>query len=414
MTITWITIIYAVLYAVRQSFEIRLELRNARFMHTHRASIPASLSQEMTLETYQNAIDYNLAGFRYRLVYRLINVPIHWFFIAVGFNWLDHWTRQWDLNTYLTGLMFVGMYGLIAALLEIPFEIYQDFVLEERFGFNRKTVAVFLGDMVKGMLVAVVLGGGFLLAILWVMKTTGSAWWLIASGVVIAFQVLMLWLLPTVILPMFNRLTPLEGELRERIEALARKAGFPTRDVLTMDGSRRSGHANAFFSGLGKIKRIVFYDTLIEKLDTESLLSVLAHEIGHFKLGHVRKKLLIMLAGVFLFFGFLALVKEYPLFYHSLGFANPSDYAALVIISIILQELTFPFRYVFNRLSRRHEYAADAFAVRLTGNLDGLLRALETLHETNLSAPVTHPSYADYHYSHPDLPERSDAIRKLV
>lgn len=414
MTVTWITLLYAVLYILRQAFEIRLETANAAFLKDHSDTIPEHLRDTATVETYRNAVAYNLAGFRYRLVYRLTNMPIHWFFILFGFQWLDLWVRSWDLHPYLTGLMFFGVYGLINALLEMPFDLYHDFILEERFGFNRKTIGTFLADLLKSTGLAVVLGGGLLLVILWVMNSTGPFWWLIATGALIAFQVLMLWLIPTVILPLFNTLTPLEGDLRDTIESMAKQADFPTREVLTMDGSKRSGHANAFFTGLGKIKRIVFFDTLLEKLNKKGVLAVLAHEMGHFKLGHVRKRMVLTVSGIFLFFGFLAVLKDHAIVYRSLGFSIPSDYAALVIFSVIIQEITFPFRYLFNRISRNHEYAADAFAVRLTGDSTGLTDALKTLHESNLSAPVTHPAYAAYHYSHPDLAERIAAIRKLV
>jgi len=412
VTVTYITIAYILLYLIRQSFEIRLECLNADYLKKH-DSIPKHLEGKMSEENFHTAINYNLDSFKYSLVYRLVNIPIHWFFLITGFFWLDTWVRSFGYNSYLTGLFFLGTYSLINGLLDLPFNLYHDFVLEERYDFNKKTLKLFISDMIKSTLLGIILGGAVVLGILWVMGATGTFWWIYATIFMIFIQLLIMWIAPTIILPMFNKLTPLEGEIRSEINTLAQKADFPTTDVLTMDGSRRSSHSNAFFTGFGKAKRIIFFDTLIAQMSIKQIISVLAHEMGHYKLGHIRKKLGMAILGMIIFFGLLAMLKENSVFYASLGFQESSNYAALMIFSIIFTELVFPFTFLFNRLSRKHEYQADAFAIGQTNDPDSMVTALETLHETNLSAPVTHPAYAAYHYSHPALPERIEAIRKI-
>ncbi|MBN1878820.1 M48 family metallopeptidase [bacterium] len=413
MTFTYITLAYLLLYLIRQSLELALEFINARYMKKRINTIPDHLSDMTDPDTYRKAIHYNLAAVRFHIPYRLTRIACHWAFLIAGFQTLDSWLRHFEFDQILTGLLFFALYTLIISIIDLPFSIYHDFVLEEQFGFNRKTWRVFLTDLFKNTLVGLLLGGPLLLSMLWLMETAGSYWWLFGIGIVIAFQILILWLAPSMILPLFNKMTPLEGDIRKQIENLARKAAFPARDILTMDGSRRSGHANAFFTGIGRLKKIVFYDTLLQKINPTQILAVLAHEMAHYILGHIRKKIWLMMAGIILFFALLALLRQHSLFYVSLGFQTPSTYAAIVIFSTLFTELVFPFQLLLTRLSRKYEYQSDAFAVSLTRDPDSLIEALHILHTTNLSAPVTHPAYAAYHYSHPDLPERIQAIRRI-
>lgn len=413
MTFTWITLIYLLAYLVRQTFEIRLDLLNTGFLRTHREKPPEYLADKMGMEQYRKAIRYNLESHRYLLAYRLFNIPIHWVFILAGYSAIDQWVRSFQFNGYISGLVFFGLYSLIGNILDLPFNVYHDFVLEEKYGFNRKTWKIFVVDMLKSTALSVLLGGLLLLSILWAMHATGTFWWIWATSIMILAQIIMMWLMPTVILPLFNKMTPLEGSLRSQIESLAAQAQFPARDILTMDGSKRSSHANAFFTGFGKAKRIVFFDTLIDQLKESEILSVLAHEMGHYTLGHIRRMMTRVIIGILVFFGLLAVIKNVDLVYPSLGFQHPSDYAILVIFSLIFQEVMVPFRYMFNQLSRKHEYEADAFSVNLTNDPESMIKSLEILHETNLAAPVTHPAYAAYHYSHPPHHVRLKAIRNL-
>lgn len=412
MTFTTITGIYLALYLIRQVIEIRLEMVNADYVRAAKNRIPDHLAGKIEPDAYTKAIDYHLAGYRFHFFSRTAHTAFHWFFILAGFQILDTWLRRFGFHPYMTGLLFFGLYSFTGLILDLPFSLYRDFVLEERFGFNRKTAIVFITDLLKNTLLASILGAIVIFALLWLMQTAGSLWWIYGSLFVFAFQLLMVWIAPAVIFPLFNRMTPLEGERGDAVRKLADAANFPAKEVLTMDSSRRSGHADAFFTGIGKMKKIVFFDTLLEKTNTAQTLGILAHEIGHYRLGHVRKRLLLMAGGVIVFFGFIALMKDYPLFYRSLGFQSGSNYAALMIFSVIFHELVFPFQFLLTRLSRRQEYAADSFAVNLTRNPAALIEALEILHTVNLSAPVVHPAYSAYHYTHPDLPERVAAIRR--
>ena len=413
MTFTTITLFYLILYVLRQTIEVTLEIINARYIQAAKDRLPDHLVGKIDMPTYNKSIDYHLSGYRFGIVTRIVHALIHWFFILIGFQLLDSRLRAFGMNPYWTGLAFFGLYFIIGLILNLPFSLYHDFVLEERFGFNKKTLSVFIADILKNIAISIILGGLVIFALLWLMESAGTLWWVYCAGLVIVFQILMIWIAPTVIFPLFNKLSPLEGEKGHAAKELAATANFPVKEVLVMDASRRSGHADAFFMGFGKIKKIVLFDTLLDKTTTDQALAVLAHEIGHYKLKHIRKNLLLAGIGIFTFFGFLALMRGWPVFYHSLGFSMMSDYAVLIIFSIIFTELLFPFQMLFTRLSRRFEYAADAFAVQLTQKPEALVEALEILHTVNLSAPVVHPAYSAYHYSHPDLPERIKAIRQL-
>lgn len=411
MTFTTLTLIYLLIYLTRQVIELYLEYLNADYVKKAQHKIPEHLQNVMDQESYSKAVAYQLTGQKFDLVTRAYGVLIHWFFLIIGFQLLDHWLRSYEFHPFITGLLFFGVYSVLTTVLNLPFSVYHDFVLEERFGFNRKTWRIFVTDLIKSTFLGALLGGPAILALLWLMKHAGSFWWIYSAAFVIVFQLLIMVIAPRYIMPLFNKLTPLTGELRTDIETLAEEAEFPAREILTMDGSRRSEHSNAFFIGFGKAKRIVFFDTLLQKLNTRQTLTALAHEIGHYKLGHVKKMLFISTFVMILFFAFLAALKDIPVLYPSFGFQNQSDYAALIIFAFLFQEMMFPFQRFLTRLSRKHEYAADAFAVKLTNDPDSLIQTLEILHKANLSSPVTHPSYASWYHSHPDLPERVSAIR---
>jgi STE24 endopeptidase len=412
VTFTELTLVYLVIFSIRQLVEFRLEYLNADYIQKAKHCIPDHLKNLMDRDAYSKAVDYQLAGYKYDLIARSYGILIHWFFLIAGFQLLDSWLRGYDFHPFLTGLLFFGVYSLLSSFLNLPFAIYHDFVLEERFGFNKKTGRVFVADLLKSLVLSSVLGGLAIFALLWLMKSAGSLWWIYSVVFVLVFQLFIIVIAPQFILPLFNKLSPIKGELRQRIDNLAEAAGFPAKDILTMDGSRRSEHSNAFFFGLGKSKKIVFFDTLLEKISTRQALATLAHEIGHYKLGHIKKMFAISTAGLIVFFAVLAFLKDVSHLYPSFGFQIKSDYAALVIFTILFQEMMFPLQRFITRMSRKHEYAADAFAVELTKDPDALIEALEILHTANLSSPVTHPSYASWYHSHPDLPERITAIRQ--
>lgn len=313
------------------------------------------------------------------------------------------------------GILFCLGVGGLFALLSLPLGIYATFVLEARFGFNKTDPRTFVTDRLKGIALAVVLGAPFLYGVLWLMKATGTWWWVYVFVFIFAFQALMLVLYPTLIAPLFNRFEPVaDGALRDAIAELAGRVGLRTSGIFTMDGSKRSGHSNAYFTGLGKAKRIVLFDTLLEQLSRAQLLSVLAHEMGHYKMRHVLKNLglsaLFLLAGLWV----LSVLLDYPPLFRAFGLDQPAHHTALVIFSLISGPFTFWLGPVMNHLSRRHEYEADAFAVRLLDDGRPLEEALVSLTVNNLSNPTPHPWYSAYHASHPTTVERVRAIREAA
>lgn len=310
------------------------------------------------------------------------------------------------------GILFCLAVGGVFVVASLPLRIYSTFVLEERFGFNKTDVRTFIMDRVKGAVLAVVLGAPFLYGVLWLMKAAGAWWWVYVFVFIFAFQGLMLVIYPTLIAPLFNRFSPVaDDSLRDAIAELAQRVGLRTSGIYTMDGSKRSGHSNAYFTGLGKAKRIVLFDTLLEQLDRSQLLSVLAHEMGHYKMRHVLKGL--GLSAVFTLAGLwvLSLLLDYPPLFRTFGLDEPAHHTALVIFSLISGPFTFWLAPFMNHISRRHEYEADDFAVRLLEDGRPLEEALLALTVNNLSNPTPHPWYSAYHDSHPATAERIHAIR---
>jgi STE24 endopeptidase len=303
--------------------------------------------------------------------------------------------------------------ALVSAVASLPFSWYATFVVEERFGFNRMTTRLWLADLAKGVAVAVALGLPLLLVALSLMRAAGSAWWLWVWGTWMAFQVLVLVLYPTVIAPLFNRFEPLPaGGARERIEALLRRCGFSSAGLFVMDGSRRSGHGNAYFTGLGRAKRVVFFDTLLARLDGEELEAVLAHELGHFKLRHIAKRIAWSAAASLVFLALLAWLAAKPWFLAGLGIAPdlvPAALArpgvALALFALVLPVFTFALAPIAARYSRRHEFAADAFAARVCGG-PPLVRALVKLYEDNAATLTPDPVHSAFYDSHPPASER--------
>ncbi|HEX2228586.1 MAG TPA: M48 family metallopeptidase [Candidatus Binatia bacterium] len=312
---------------------------------------------------------------------------------------------------YARGILFCFAVGLIYSVTTLPLDLYATFGLEARFGFNNTTWRLYLADKLKGIALGIVIGVPFLWVVLWLMDNFGPHWWLWAFLFIAGFQFLMIILYPVLIAPWFNKFEPLkEGEFRDRILALADKVGFKTSGIFSMDGSKRSGHSNAYFTGIGKAKRIVLFDTLLNQMSIDQGLAVLAHEMGHYKMKHIRRMLVVQL--IFLLIGLfvLSLLLNYTPFYTAFGL-NPSSHAALVLFSLISGPATFYLSPLMNRLSRRHEYEADHFAVQTLGKSKDMEDALINLTIKNLSNPTPHPWYSAYHYSHPTTEERIRALR---
>jgi STE24 endopeptidase len=312
-------------------------------------------------------------------------------------------------------LALLAAFGLVSGLLDLPFELYATFRIEQRFGFNRMTWRLYLADMLKGIAVAVVLGLPLAALILWIMGATGGLWWLWAWGVWTGFQLLMLLLYPTVIAPLFNKFEPLPDErLRERVQSLMQRCGFQAKGLFVMDGSRRSAHGNAYFTGLGSAKRVVFFDTLLKQLTPGEVEAVLAHELGHFKHKHVLKRMLGMFAFSLAALALLGWLANQAWFYAGLGVqpnaAAPNDALALLLFMLAVPVFGYFVSPLLAQLSRKHEFEADAFACAQASGRD-LANALLKLHEDNAGTLTPDPLYVRFYYSHPPATERLAALQ---
>jgi len=335
------------------------------------------------------------------------------FILAGGFGWLDAWTRGLGYSELPTGLVFVAALALAQAVFGLPFEVWNTFVLEARFGFNTTTARVFVTDRLKGLALGVVLGGPLLAAVLFAFERLGPWAWLAAWGTVTAFTVAMLVLAPVWILPLFNTFRPLDdGPLRSAIEAYACSQGFGLSGIFVMDGSKRSTKANAFFTGLGKRKRISLYDTLINKLNTEELVAVLAHEVGHSKKHHLVKGLALAVAKTGALLYVLQLFLDSAVFQHGFGVGVPSVHAGLMLFGLVYQPVALGLSVLANGFSRRWEFEADAHGAAGPGGPQAMVDALKALSVANLSNLTPHPLMVWLNYSHPPVLERIRALNR--
>jgi STE24 endopeptidase len=404
--------LYLVLFAVRLAWESGLTLLNARHVRRVSAAPPDFVLRVMDRDTYGRSVDYTLTRGRFGLVSGLASAAIVIAVVASGaLGALDSLVRGWPLPGYVDGLVYFFLMSTFFTLVSLPSSLYLQFVIEQRFGFNRMTPALFFADLARNLVVSAVLLTPVLLALFWFVDRTGPWWWVLGFAGVSLFQVVVTVVYPTLIAPLFNKFTPLaDGSLKDKINGLAARLGFATNGILIMDGSKRSRHSNAYFTGLGKVKRVVLFDTLIDSLPEDSLVAVLAHEIGHEKKHHITKALAFSFVMLFAGFWILGLLIGYEPFYRAFGFAETSTYALLVIISFCAGPFTFFLAPLFAAWSRKHEYEADRYAVDATGGAAGLKEALLGLGRNNLSNLTPHPWYSFYHYSHPTLAERVAAM----
>ena len=383
-----------------------LASRHIRHVLQHRAAVPPEFAEKISLYAHQKAADYTVAKTKLGLFGLLVNTAVLICFTLLGgLQWLSvtihHFTGPG--MTYQIGLL--AAFAAISALIDLPFDYYRQFVLEARFGFNKMTLGLFFSDLLKNALVGAVIGLPLAWVILSLMEKSGNLWWFYAWLVWTGFQLLMLVLYPTVIAPLFNKFTPLQDDsLRSRIEGLMQRVGFASKGLFVMDGSKRSAHGNAYFSGFGAAKRIVFFDTLLARLAPEEIEAVLAHELGHFKLKHVIKRIVLMFALSLGFLALLGYLKTRVWFYTGLGvdplLLGSNDAMALILFMLALPVFTFPFSPLASITSRKHEFEADAFAARHTKAQD-LVSALVKLYEDNASTLTPDPLHSAFYDSHP-------------
>ena len=415
-------VIALVLILARAITELWLSRLNQRYVCAHANEVPNAFRELIDEVTYRRSVDYTLAKSRFGNIANVFDTAL---LVAVLFSGVLPWafgkfiasfgTSTWAMAGFL---LVIGVCLSIAAL---PFAWYAQFKLEERFGFNTTTLKTWVLDRVKGFLLALLLGYPLLALVLKLIEWTGTNWWLWAAAVVIGFQLLMMLIAPAVIMPLFNKFTPLpEGALRERLFALAHRTDFPTRSIDVMDGSKRSRHSNAFFTGFGRFRKIVLFDTLIEQLTEPELESVLAHEIGHYKERHVFKLLGVSSAGVFVALAAIAWLARQPWFYRAFGFEfggglGAADIVpAMLLFALLAGTIGFWLSPIIHMWSRHFEYEADAFARVTMGEAQSLMQALRKLSEKNLSNLTPHPLYSGFYYSHPTLLERERALRETA
>jgi STE24 endopeptidase len=405
------TLIFLLVLAASVIVQFWLASRQLHHVLQHRDKVPSPFDDSISLAEHHKAADYTLAKVRFSRLTTLYSAIILLLWtMGGGLDLLDSAWSGIAVGDILSGTLFIFSVLVISSLLSIPTSLYSTFVLEEKFGFNKTTLATFFGDLAKELLITAVIAIPLLMLVLWLMKISGELWWLYVWMVWFGFSLLMMWAYPKFIAPLFNKFAPLEeGVTRERIQQLLERTGFKSNGIFVMDGSKRSGHSNAYFTGLGNNKRIVFFDTLTKSLDTDELESVLAHELGHFKFKHIHKNILLLagmsLAGLYLL-GWL-IQKEW--FYTGLGVSEPSTHAALVLFMFIAPLFTFFLQPVMAFLMRKHEFEADEFAVKQT-SYKYLLNALVKLYKENASTLTPDPVYSAFYDSHPPAPIRVQHI----
>jgi STE24 endopeptidase len=418
---TMIVGLFLTLFALEFIVEFGLNELNLHYVRRRSAgkNIPDFFQTKLSPEEYAQSIQYTLAKGRFQRwaeIYGRLVILIVLFGGLLPF--LDRFSKdlagQLFSIMHVQGLMFCFGVALVFSAASLPTDLYSTFKLEARFGFNKTTWKLYLADKFKGLLLGTLIGLPFLWVVLWLMEATGSYWWIWTFFFVAGFQLLMVIVYPTLIAPLFNKFEPLpDGDFRSRILRLAEQVGFKTNGIFSMDGSKRSAHSNAYFTGIGKAKRIVLFDTLIAQMTIDQGLAVLAHEMGHYKLKHIRRMLVVQ--AVFLFLGLyiLSLLVDYRPLFAAFSLEHPSNHAALVLFSMLSGPFSFYLGPLINRLSRKHEYEADQFAVKTLHNRRPMEEALVNLTVKNLANLTPHPWYSAYHYSHPTPIERIGAIRVI-
>ncbi len=396
---TWLFIFAVVITA---GVQLWLSLRQAQHVGDHRSVVPAEFADKITLEEHQKAADYTkVKGTFGRMQLLLGTVVLFLWTLGGGLNWLDQLWRAADWGPLATGVAVLISFSLISGLIDIPSSLYSTFDIEERFGFNKSTLKTFFIDMLKGTALSMVIGIPLILLVLWLMETAGDLWWLYAWVALTAFSIIMMWAYPKFIAPIFNKFKPLEeGEVLDRLTSLLKRTGFNSDGVFVMDGSKRSSHGNAYFTGFGKTKRIVFFDTLLKHLTPTQVEAVLAHELGHFKRKHVLKGMIASMTMTLIGFAILAWLMKQEWFYTAIGVQQSSTYMALILFMLVSPAFTFFIGPLMARWSRKHEFEADEFAAK-ESNANELISALVSLYKKNAGTLTPDPLYSAFYDSHP-------------
>ena len=411
MTPFTFTTLFALALAAGLLLKLWLASRQIRHVAQHRAEVPAAFAERISLAAHQKAADYTLTKSRFGILELALGAALllAWTLIG-GLDWLNQALLTRLGPGMWQQLALLGSFVVIGGLIDLPSALYQTFVIEERFGFNKTSLKLWLSDLVKSSVMGALIGLPIVALILWLMSAAGGLWWLYAWLFWMAFNLLLLIVYPTVIAPLFNKFLPLEdAALKERVTALMQRCGFTAKGVFVMDGSKRSAHANAYFTGFGASKRVVFFDTLLKQLSPGEVDAVLAHELGHFKHKHIIKRIVSMFAMSLVGFALLGYLSQQAWFYLGLGVRpvvnGPSDALALLLFMMAIPVFTVFISPIFAQFSRKHEFEADAYAVAQTNGQD-LKNALLKLYEDNASTLTPDPLFVKFYYSHPPASER--------
>ncbi len=408
-----LTLLFVALVIAGLTVEWWLSARQSEAVRSHRDRVPDAFAAQVSAAEHHKAAEYTLAKLRLARLGAVVDAALTLALtVGGGIAAIDALWQRTGWGEPWLGAAVIGTVAVISLLVGLPLSLWRTFALEARFGFNRTTPALFLADLAKTTAIAVLLGGPLVLASLWLMTRAGQRWWLWAFACWLAVTLVLTWAWPAFIAPLFNRFSPLkDAALKERIEALLTRCGFRSSGVFVIDGSRRSTHGNAYFSGIGRNKRIVFFDTLLAELDPPEIEAVLAHELGHFRLRHVRSRLLASVAGMFVGFALLGTLAASPRFYHVLGVPRPSAHAALLLFAFAAPAVLFFITPLGSLWSRRHEFEADRFAARHASAAD-LASALVKLYRSNASTLTPDRLYVAFHYSHPPAIERIGRLER--
>lgn len=401
------TVVFLAALGLSTAIQLWLVTRQVRHVRANRASVPEAFSEKIGLDAHQKAADYTIAKNRLELIEIIIGslLLLAWT-LGGGLELLDTGVRKISDSLLVSGTVFLLSMMLIMALLDLPMSVWRTFVLEEKFGFNHTTVKTFTGDLLKQTILMLVIAIPMIALVLWLMTNSGPQWWIYVWAVWIGFGLLMMWAYPTFIAPLFNKFVPLEDSpLRTRIQNLLERCGFTSKGIFVVDGSRRTGHGNAYFTGLGRNKRIVFFDTLLNSLGEDEVEAVLAHELGHFRRKHIQKRIIMMAAMSFMGLALLGWLIQQEWFYIALGVNQPSLHAALALFILVLPVFTLFLHPLTAWYSRQHEFEADDFAAEQS-NANDLIKALVKLYEENANTLTPDPLYSAFHDSHPPAPVR--------
>ncbi len=410
-----LTTVFIALLVLTTATRVWLGRRHVSYMQSHRGQVPVAFNKSISLDAHQKAADYSSAKTRLVIAEAFVQaLLLALFTIGGGLQWLDTaWRGIMPDQEMLRGALVILSALVISGLVDLPFEYYKSFVVDERFGFNKMTLVTFFTDLLKHSALGVAFGAPILFAALWLMQSAGEYWWLYLWAVWGVFNLLILAIYPTFIAPLFNKFSPLTDEtLKTRIEALLAKCGFKSQGLFVMNGSLRSSHGNAYFTGFGSSKRVVFFDTLLERLGVDEIEAVLAHELGHFKHHHVIKRIALMFLVSFLGLALLGWLKQQVWFYNGLGVTGTSDYMALLLFLLVSPVFLFLLRPLMAKYSRKNEFEADEYAAK-HADARHLIEALVKLYRDNASTLTPDPLHSAFYDSHPPASIRVSRLAKF-